>query len=262
LWSQPLDKLPSLGTFAQTIPQPSDARLERSLCTVIGPQNAGIVPRTSQQSIGGLEYSVTRLEGLVAALWESGSGENVQRALWELVTSAHAACVERFDSSGDPNEWNSAIVALRERLDTAEEEMKALRGSVSSKPPQDAPPIDPLERFGLAVPMTSSGDNIMLTRLDSGDQANLSLWILDNRLVAISLCALAMAAVAWVAWRLGRRNFNIGLSERPAAAWAILGLLWWLCLAHSALGLVVVLLAIYGGLSQRRRGSRSRLQTA
>ncbi|MEX2287109.1 MAG: hypothetical protein WD648_08475 [Planctomycetaceae bacterium] len=257
LWSQPVGKtLPRFGTVAQSIPQPVDAEIERSLCTVVGPQNASLVARKAFPSIGRLEHSVIRLEGLVATLWESGSGETLPQALWELTTKSHAACVEGFESSGSPDRWDAQTVAFHDRLQKVEEEIKALRGSVGSSPQvsQDPLSLQPLERLGISEPVTAAGDNLVFAQFpESSGEAGFGLWVIDNRLVALVLCALALTAIIFLVFKVLRKNISIGLSDRSAASWALLGLFWWLCLSNSALGLVLILLAAYGGLSQRRR---------
>ena len=97
----PGEALPDFG-FAQTVhPRLDNNEVERDICTIVPPAGRSLVARKGLVRLDAPSAWLSRLEGLVAVMWDSSHDDASHAALWQLVIATRSVCAEQLKLLGN-----------------------------------------------------------------------------------------------------------------------------------------------------------------
>jgi hypothetical protein len=234
------------------LPMPSETSLHppRHDLTLISSGHSDLSSTRGARRVQEWDARLTRANQILHALPSTSTALNGSlRRLWELAEADLAEARQSIDKlppvaqlSNPPSESPQA------RLQSVADEAAAVRSRLAPTFPLSAP---------LAAPELWTSDawrnvpNAWSATADLDQSARLAVIVLDRRWMTWMIALLAAVVVvplvrSWLRWQTGE-----WLARHPYLAWASLGLIWWICLAPSLIGLGLLIGASVSAIRNR-----------
>ena len=249
------------------LPMPADSSLRppRHDLSLISSGHSELSSTRGARRVQDWDSQLARAESILRSLPTSPTAMNASlRRLWQLAESDLAEAqqtVERSSNVGqvstlpatspskvDSQTGSVAHDSARERLQSVQAEAAVIRARLA---PSLATSVAtaPIESW-------TSDDwrqipNSWAAIAEPDPAARLSVIVLNRRWLTWLAALLAALIVipcfrAWLRWQTGE-----WLAARPSLAWACLGLIWWICLSPSLIGVGLLLVAAFTAIRQR-----------
>jgi hypothetical protein len=258
-WSQPAVKtLSRWSPRLQPIPTPRTIDVERSIVTMVPPENVFYTARDQLEKIEAFDYALDKLQTLHEMNESQGNGRH-RPPLWNLLLRQQRMIENQLSHSGQATSASSLWKARRERFERISQGIAAIQ----TRLPQDGPvreaqtndwPVAVGESMTIVVAPNRSALLGRMLQSESQSLPSISFWIVENWVVAAILLLIALPLIP-VVRRLVKLDIGGWLSRHQPAAWALLGLLWWTCLRPSELGIVLLLVSLVVAVWDRRRSA-------
>ena len=237
---------PRFGTLLPEIPRPRNVTVERSLLTLVSPVGSRVVTWDGLVKIDAVDHAADWLEGLLdvtrAQVGVAPNRQATQTALVQLYEEFN----HRFSFNRVTADDGRPVSAQRARFSKIGDEIGTLRRIIDKPAAQPeknsrshisaSDVIDP----GLQIPIVADNRQIVYGRLPNDNRA-LSFWIVDDLIVTCALSLAGLLLIIPIAYQLAKLNLVEWVNSHQVAAWELLGLIWWTCLAPSFFGFLLVL---------------------
>jgi hypothetical protein len=260
-WSGPSssESSPWWPAQSQTLPHPRTAAVDRSIVSFYPQRGTFFATPKGVEQIESLDYELDVLESLHEMnRAHLGSGQGPP-PLWKTVLRMHEKIkvdLEAVDQKASgADEIHSAQRKRFERIGSGFLDLRSLVAAVADDDSRDsiAFPIiveDEFDQTGLAPNRDMFVGRV--THKDAESTPVVSFWIINQSVVTGILLLIGLSVVPFVR-RLVRLDMGHWLSSHQSVAWALLGLLWWTCLSPSAIGIVLLLVAVWVAVKDRQR---------
>ena len=219
-------------------PHVTGVRVMEQYATITPPTGFRLHARQGRQAER-VNVQLGELQSLLRLMEQRfAGGAAVQDPQWMYLQRHVAGLVRRLDAEtrllGGTDETGARFAKLREQFRPWDLVPNAAESSVTS------PGISPatLRSFASLEGNLAGPHSILVQCGSEAGQSSLNVSIIRESLWSWGLGLSLALGIALAAWPLYRWKFPEWLAEQPSVAWLLLGLLWWLCLTPSWLGVV------------------------
>ncbi|GAB4145416.1 MAG: hypothetical protein Tsb009_17570 [Planctomycetaceae bacterium] len=235
-------------------PHPHHVPIRTSLFIAAKSPDQLVYQPTGVDPLSVIEYRIHQLEGLMEACEAEDLLNNSRPWLWETVRKAYADLKQQQHSTLQ-RASSSHFIEIKERIQTLDDRFATLK-----------------KRFELLpIPTTESRS------LDSAFENNflnsksglvMGRWSQPEDGSDIGFWSINQTALRWIAgictfllfWPIVRRIIKLETGELLSIwdpiSWAALGIIWWICLTPSFLGMILVFASAVRALMRKRQISR------
>jgi hypothetical protein len=234
-------------------PSPRSFPVSISLFTALkSPRSRTVIP-TGLETTGQMKYQLDRIEGLLAACELEHKIDGQRPSLWDSTHLAHARLKRRQQPVRGSTV--SPFPAIKKRIQEIDKRFESLKRLIQLTPiPTNE---EPLATLSLSSSPPETGENVFWGRWsEQTETPTVSFWTFDRSMLSWLLGLGAFLVFAPIIRRIIKLETGELLSRWEPVSWTVLGLIWWLCLTPSLIGMLLVVAAGFRAVVRRRKAKR------
>ncbi len=251
-WSrQQKAKRAQLARIALDVPFPRGAYVNRSVLTFVPRQGTYVFAGGSLDAIDPLDGALTYAEGLLEtnqAHQVNTSG--IDSTLWSLLNQARESIQQQMSQLTKTHAQEAVLIG---RFKQFEEGFQLLESSMADTtgPLPDSDRTGDFSRAYLANTLVGVPGLLSVKLATAEPDSTHNVWTLQRRPVSLLLGVFGFAAVLLIFRRLLKLEIGEWLYGHQPISWALLGIIWWLCLSPSVVGVALIAISVIWAIRQR-----------